>query len=185
MNVMIEKVLVKWQRRWPGLADLQFSNWLLWKDRNTASNLDKVGVYILAKFEGIRELPKIDPLDQHIIYIGRTNIGRTTKLKKRLGYFDREAFGSGSAHSGASTYKNLFGTVQDDLCVSVCPTFWLSNKLNKLTSNKESFNAWIKHSSPQKEPEPFIIYLITNWLEVCLRGLYVYKWGRLPICNRQ
>ena len=79
---MIEEVLAKWQQHWSGLADLQFSNWLLWKHRNTASNLDKVGVYILAKFEENRELPKVDPLDQHIIYEGRTNIGRTTTLKK-------------------------------------------------------------------------------------------------------
>lgn len=180
---MIEEVVARWQQRWPRLANLQFSNWLLWKHRNTASNLDKIGVYILAKFEGKKELPRVDPLDQHIVYVGQTNIGRTTTLKKRLSYFDKEAFGSGAAHSGASTYKNLFRTVQDDLYVSVCPIFWLDNKLNKLTSNKESFNAWIKCSS--SPTEPFIIHLMTNWLEVCLRGLYVYKWGRLPICNKK
>lgn len=180
---MIEKVLAKWQQRWSGLADLQFSNWLLWKHRNMASNLDKIGVYILAKFEESKKLPRIDPLDQHIIYVGQTNIGRTTTLKKRLSYFDKEAFGNGAAHSGASTYKNHFGKVQNDLYVSVCPIFWLNNNLNKLTSNKENFNTWIKSSSPQ--PEPFVVYLLTNWLEVCLRGLYIYKWGRLPICNKQ
>lgn len=180
---MIEKVIAKWQKRWSGLADLQFSNWLLWKHRNTASNLDKIGVYILAKFEENKELSRVDPLDKHIVYVGQTNIGRTTTLKRRLSYFHREAFGGGATHSGAATYKNHFGTVQDDLYVSVCPIFYSDDKLNKLTSSKKSFNAWIKRSSPQIEP--FIIYLITNWLEVCLRGLYVYKWERLPICNKE
>jgi len=148
-----------------------------------ANNLDKIGVYILAKFEENKELPKVDPLDKHIVYVGKTNIGRTTTLRRRLSYFDREAFGSGANHSGASTYKNLFGTAQYDLYVSVCPIFYTDDKLNKLTSNKVNFDAWIKRLMPEKEP--FIIYLITTYLEVCLRGLYVYKWRRLPICNRQ
>ena len=180
---MIEEVLAKWQQHWSGLADLRFSDWLLWKDRNLASNLDKVGIYILAKFEKDRKLLRIDPLDEHIVYVGRTNIGMTTTLKRRLSYFHREAFGGGATHSGATTYRNHFGAVQDDLYVSVCPIFYSADKLNKLTRNRESFNAWIQSSSPQQEP--FIIYLITNWLEVCLRGLYVYKWGRLPSCNKE
>ncbi|MBA7612805.1 hypothetical protein ES703_20045 [subsurface metagenome] len=181
---MIGEVFAKWQQRWSGLGKLQFSNWVLWKCRNRVSNVDRIGVYILAKFETNEELPRrVDPLDQHIVYIGQTNIGRTTTLKRRLSYFDKEAFGNGAAHSGASTYKTHYGTVQDDLYVSVCPILWLDDEINKLTRNKDNFDAWIGPSSPQ--PEPFIIYLITNWLEVCLRGLYVYKWGRLPICNKE
>ena len=182
MDIMRE-LKSKWQQRWPELAGLEFSKWTLWKHIISLNGIDRIGVYILAKYS-VDEVPdNPDPIDEKVIYIGKTNIGRTTKLKNRLSYFDKEAFGTGAAHSGATTYKNQYGTHHDDLYVSICPIFWSDDEINKLTSNKENFNAWIKGTSPR--PEPFCIYLIVNWLEVCLRGLHVYKWGRLPICNKE
>jgi hypothetical protein len=184
MGIDVNKELLsKWQQRWPELTGLEFSKWVLWKHRNSLHNTDRVGVYILAKYQPNGAPDKADPIDEKIIYIGKTNIGRTTSLKKRLSDFDREAFGTSASHSGASTYKEHFGTVQDDLYVSICPIFWSNEELNKLTSNKENYNAWISGRSPR--PEPFIVFLLVNWLEVCLRGLYVYKWERLPLCNKE
>ena len=178
-----KELISKWQQRWPGLIGLEFSDWVLWNRRNSLNNIDRVGVYILAKYQTDEVPDKVDPTGEKIIYIGKTNIAWTTKLKKRLSYFDREAFGNGASHSGASTYKMHYGKVQDDLYVSVCPIYWSNDEINKLTKNKENFNAWISGRSPR--PEPFIVFLLVNWLEVCLRGVYVYKWGRLPICNKE
>ena len=184
MGIDVNKELLsKWQQRWPGLTGLEFSPWVLWKNRNSLKNINRVGVYILAKYQMDEVPPKLDPIDAKIIYIGKTNIGRTTKLQNRLRAFDREAFGTGASHSGASTCKDLFGTVQDDLYVSICPILWSSEELNKFVSNKENYNAWISSNSPRQEP--FIVYLLVNYLEVCLRGLYVYKWERLPLCNKE
>ena len=180
---ILEELNAKWQQRYPGLARLQFSDWVLWRQRNTINNINKVGVYILAKYEPNEVSHSVDPLDERVIYIGKTNIGRTTSLKKRLSYFDREAFGNGASHSGASNYKELFEAVQDDLYVSVCPVCWADEKINLLFNNKSHFDAWISGSSPQADP--FIVFLLVNWLEVCLRGVYVYKWGRLPKCNKE
>lgn len=179
----IKELTSKWQQRWPGLARLGFSDWILWNRRNSLNNIDKVGVYILAKYQTHEVPDKVNPTDEKIIYIGKTNIGQTTKLQKRLSYFNREAFGNGASHSGASTYKKHYGKSQDDLYVSVCPIYWTDDEINKLTKSKEHFNAWISDNSPRLEP--FIVFLLVNWLEVCLRGSYVYKWERLPLCNKE
>jgi len=179
---MLEELNAKWQQRYLGLARLQFSDWVPWRQRNAIHNVNKVGVYILAKYES-NEVPQVDPLDEHIIYFGKTNVGSTTSLRNRLSAFNGAAFGNGAPHAGGYNYKGVFGTNQDGLYVSVCPVYWDDERINQLFDSKNHFDSYISGNSD--DVQPFIIFKVITWLEVCLRGTYVYKWGRLPKCNKE
>ena len=164
---LLGELNAKWQQQYPGLARLQFSDWASWGERNTTRNVNEVGVYMLARYDA-NVPPPVDPLDQHIIYFGATSTGQTTSIKNRLNMFDRGAFRNGGGHAGGSNYRNIFGPDQDRLYVSICPVYWISG-------GRERF----------ADESKFVISRVICWLEVCLRGIYVYKWGRLPKCNKQ
>lgn len=162
---LLNALNLKWQERFPGLVQLQFSDWFLWKQRLKIAHLNHRGVYIIAKYDN-NEIPQsVDPLDKHIICVGRTK-GISRNLKVRLNEFDGAAFGTGAPHAVGYTYKEFFGTDQEGLYLSVCPVFWM----DKITDN---------------DLEEFGIQRVITWLEVCLRGVYVYKWGRLPKLNKE
>jgi len=165
----LEELNRKWRQRYPGLAKLHFSDWVSWEERNTIPLIDKVGVYILAKYEP-NDLPKsVNPLDRNVIYVGKTNIGKTTSIKNRLTAFDNAAFGSGKAHhAGGETYRERFKTDKGGIHVSICPIYWLKDQ--EYLSSEDSEN--------------FVSMLVTR-LEVCLRGVYVLRWGRLPQLNKE
>ena len=117
---------------------------------------------MLAKYESNETPQSIDVLDEHIICVGRT----TRSLKARLALFDGAAFGKGAPHAEGDTYKKVFGANQEGLYVSICPVYWTDKKVNH-------------------DVEEFVIKKVITWLEVCLRGTYVYKWGRLPKLNKE
>ena len=167
---VVKELNAKWQQRYQGLARLQFSHWTPWRQRNRLSSIDKVGVYILAKYEPNDEIPAyVDPLDNHVIYFGKTNVGRTTSLRNRLNQFDGAAFGSGAPHAGGYNYKQIFGTNQDGLHVSICPVYWDYENSNPVLD----------------EAGEFLTKKVITCLETCLRGVYVYSWGNLPKCNKE
>jgi len=167
---VLERLNAMWQQRYPGLAILQFSPWTRWGQRSNLNGLHNVGVYILAKYEK-KEVPHSpDPLDKDVVYIGGTNIGETTSLRKRLDDFHRAAFGTGGNHGGGTSYKRSFGTDQVGLCVSVCPIFWIGDKATQPLDDADYIE--------------FVVVRVVRWIEVCLRGSYVYQWGRLPRCNK-
>jgi hypothetical protein len=158
----------KWQKRYQGLIPLHFSHWITWTQRGTLSDLDKVGVYILAKYSPNEKIPDyIEPLDNHVIYFGKTNVGTTTCLKKRLNQFDGAIFGRGDHHAGGETYRKKYGEEVNDLYVSICPIYW----------NDEN-------SVLYEVAEVLVKEVITRF-ETCLRGIYIYQWGNLPKCNKE
>ena len=182
---ILDKLSGKWQQRWPRLANwlakLQFSNWVPWNQRDAIDHANKSGVYILAIYDEIEEIsPSIDPLDKSVIYVGKTNVGKTTSLKKRLADFDRAAFGNGASHAGGYTYREHFGTSRRGLYVSACPVYCVDERKKLVVNNKTHFDA-----SESGDIQSFVMSQVITELEVCLRGLYVLKWGRLPKCNKE
>ncbi|MCL0049344.1 hypothetical protein M1N13_03530 [Dehalococcoidia bacterium] len=164
---LLGELNIKWQQQYPGLARLQFSDWVSWSERKTVRNVNEVGVYMLAKHH-TSEVPPVDPLDEHLIYFGQTGTGKTISIKNRLNTFHRVAFLDGGGHAGGSNYRNIFGTDQNGLHVSICPVYWTNGAKERFPGEAE-----------------FVISRVVCWLEVCLRGIYVYKWGRLPKCNKE
>jgi hypothetical protein len=165
---VMDELNTKWQQgRYSGLARLSFSDWVPWSQREKLNGLDKVGVYVLGKRDGGLS-GRADFLGGDVIYVGKTNDGKTTSLRSRLGQFNRSAFQDGGGHAGGHSYRDLFGADQGGLCVSVCPVHW---------------------SGPSAIPDPVwhkvAVILVVTRLEVCLRGLYVYRWGTLPKCNKE
>jgi hypothetical protein len=163
---VLEELNAKWQQCYPGLSILQFSDWTLWQWRsiNLKRHINYSGVYILAKY-GANEMPvSVDVLDRHIICVGKT-IGRekTRSLKERLNDFNSSAFRSRRGHAEGLTYKHIYGDRGDDLYVSICPIYLATEAINHVGDVKD----------------------IITWLEVCLRGCYVYKHGRLPKLNKE
>lgn len=162
---ILDKLNLMWQERFPGLVQLEYSDWFSWKQRLRITSLNHRGVYIIAKYY-MNEMPQtIDRLDKHIICIGRTK-GITRDLKVRLNEFDGAAFGKGAPHAEGYTYKEIYGTDQEGLYLSVCPVFWISQITDE-------------------EFKEFSIQSVITWLEVCLRGMYVSTWGRLPKLNKE
>jgi len=151
---------------YPGLVKLEFSGWFPWNRRHTVKGITEKGVYVLGKFDSGNPA-SIDLLDEHIVYFGKTNLGKTTSLKNRLNAFDGAAFGRGASHAGGYTYKERYGSDKQGLHVAICPVYW--TREDELSS----------------ELAPFAVSKVITGLEVCLRGLYVYSWGRLPTCNRE
>lgn len=167
---LLDELCERWRKEklYSGLSLLTFSKWVLWKDRDSLTDINQVGVYTLGKFDRKELVPvKVDPLDKNIIYFGKTNTGKTTSFRNRLGQFDKEAFGEGGYHSGGSNYKQIFSGDATGLYVSICPV------------------TWVNVDDIPYDIAQFSINQITTRLEVCLRGLYVYKWGRLPRCNKE
>lgn len=181
---ILDNLRTKWQQHWSGLpnwlAELQFSSWVLWNQRDRIDHANKPGVYILAIYGETEEVPHSVELDESVIYVGKTNVGKTTSLRKRLDCFDRAAFGNGCPHAGGYTYRECFGTSQQGLYVSACPVCWLEERKELVANNKT-------HSDnlESDDIQSFIISQVITELEVCLRGLYVFKWGRLPKCNKE
>jgi hypothetical protein len=172
---ILDELTAKWQQRFPGLAKLQFCGWLLWKERDKIYCIDKLGVYILGKYDGEGSVPSaVDFLDENIIYIGMTNVGKTTSFGQRLEQFHRTAFQNKDGHAGGFTYRRYYAADQEGLYVSVCPVYWTDEHGKLLVQIDE-----------KEELEEFIIDHVITWLEVCLRGLYVFKWSRLPKCNKE
>lgn len=180
VNITAKSVLnelnTKWRRKYPQLVMLEFSDWKPWRQRNTLDYIDEIGTYVLAKNK-VREKEHsvLDQLDEQVIYIGETKKGKTTSLRKRLNDFNKAACGS-SGHAGGSTYYDKFGSDLDDVFVSICPMY-IEEGHNKLTEifEHESLNSL----------NDFLLFSIPYRLELCLRGLYVFKWGMLPICNKE
>ncbi|MFH1383037.1 MAG: hypothetical protein ABIH70_09145 [Chloroflexota bacterium] len=155
-----------WQREFNGLVKLEFLSWCPWDRRNSLKDINKPGVYVLGKFNSENSV-SADLLDEYVIYFGKTNLGKTTSLKGRLNAFDGAAFGNGAPHAGGYNYKEAYGTDKRGLQVAICPVYWTREK--DLSSD-------LAH---------FAISSVITRLEVCLRGLYVYSWGRLPRCNKE
>ena len=80
---VLHKLNKKWQQDCPKLAELQLCDWVPWSRRNSIHGISEVGIYILAKYESSGVSP-VDPLDEHISYFGKSNIGRTTSIRTRL-----------------------------------------------------------------------------------------------------
>jgi hypothetical protein len=162
---VIDELNAKWQQLFSGLAKLHFCDWVPWNRWKRLNDLDRVGVYVLSKRNGGLS-GCADFLSDAVVYIGKTNEGKTTSLRSRLSQFDRAAFQNGGGHAGGHTYRDKFGADQTGLCVSVCPVHWIgSGNVPDLPS--------------------FAVIQVVTRLEVCLRGLYVYSWGRLPSCNKE
>jgi len=170
----------KWQQMYRGLAKLEFSKWVQWMERGVLSNTDEVGVYALARFEP-NKIPKFDPFDKNIVYFGKTNIGKSTSLEKRLSAFHDAAFGRGQAHhAGGETYRKIFGSNPGGLYVSVCPIYWDENTPENIKQALgEDYQPFMKSKAEKVIPS------VVTQLEVCLRGVYVLKWGSLPKCNKE
>jgi hypothetical protein len=166
----LDKLNAMWQKRFPGLAKLQFCNWVVWKQRATIGHANERGVYILARYDEREEVPhSVDPFDEFIIYIGATP---TRSLEKRLGEFHATAFRGSASHAGGATYRELFGTSQQGLHISACPVYLASQIQFDVLALGEDY-------------AEFIVSMVTSLLEVCLRGLYIFKQGRLPACNKE
>ena len=175
-GALLKQLCYKWQQKYPGLCQLQFSDWALWDNRRIIRDLNEVGVYILAKFDDVNNMPKIaDFLDYEVIYIGKTNIGETTSLFKRLNQFNSSAFKGASGHAGGMNYNDIFGNNKEGLLVSACPVY---------VANQAKFVDYY-NSSISDGLQEYVISRIVTLLEVCLRGLYVFKWGKLPRCNKE
>ncbi len=177
---ILNELNAKWQQRYPSLAELRFCDWTSWRQRNTIGSINRVGVYILAKYSSGEVPQSVNPIDESVVYVGMTNGGKTTSLRKRLDCFDRAAFGKGCPHAGGYTYRDIFGTSQRGLYVSACPVYWLEEREEVARRSRT-------HSdSPESaDVQLSIVSQVIARLEVCLRGLYVFRWGRLPKCNRE
>lgn len=183
MAATLERLSAKWQQRWSELtnqlARLQFPNWVPWNQRDTINRNNEPGVYILLKCE-TEEVPDSVELDEPVVYVGKTNVGKTTSLKNRLDCFNRAAFGNGCSHAGGYTYRERIGTSQRGLYVSACPVYYVDKGKGLAIRGRAHFDA-----SQLGNMQLFIISQAITELEVCLRGLYVFKWGRLPKCNKE
>lgn len=132
----------------PGIA---FSQWNRWKERSSLDNVDLPGVYLLAHFQTAPDGPA-DPTDKQIIYIGATD----RPLTERWRDFDRVISGKTDNHSGAKTYRKLFGHRIDDLYVAALPV-GLGRK----------FSWWF-----------------SQYVEAKLLWEFVWQWASPPPCNR-
>ena len=147
---------------------LQFSDWVIWQQRDTIPNINKPGVYILAKYEPSKVPHPVDPMDEKIICVGKTTRG----LKNRLNEFNGAAFSNGAPHAEGYTYKERFGSDSNGLYVSICPIYFATKPVNL----------------PNNEIDTYMSFRVTRFvtfLEVCLRGVYVLTWGKLPELNKE
>lgn len=173
----------KWQQECPELAELNFSKWVPWSERLFLPGIDKKGVYILAKYPSGRVLPTTDPMDKAIICVGKTS-GRTHLSKKilqdRLKEFHQAAFGNGKAnHAEGETYRKKYGPNPTDLYVSICPVYYSSTPEDVLWKGK-AIDPDIRDFKHFRQLHRYITFL-----EVCLRGTYIYIWGKLPELNKE
>lgn len=97
--------------------NVKFSCWKQWNERNSLSDIDFPGVYLLAHFDNAPD-GSADPQDKQIIYFGETC---NNSLKGRLQQFHRSAFEGKEQHSGGITYREKFGGKGDNLYVAAFP----------------------------------------------------------------
>lgn len=110
------------------LFKIEFSDWCLWKDRNSLDNIKHPGIYILAKFKPDL-LRKIDLNDKSIIYIGET----CNSLRRRFGQFNRSAFKNSRGHSGGVSYRGKYKDDKgEDLYVSIFPVLNINDNIKHL-----------------------------------------------------
>ena len=177
---VLEELNSKWQQEYPGLAELQLCDWVPWSQRKSLLGIGRKGVYIMAKHSPGVVPSLVDPLGEAIICIGKT-IGRTYESTKsfrdRLGEFHRAAFGGGANHAEGETYRKEYGPNPGGLYVSICPVYWENRPenilLKELDPDADAFQQFRR------------LHRYITFLEVCLRGTYVYVWGRLPNLNKE
>ena len=133
-----------------------FSSWKSWAERSLLEGCQYPGVYLLAHFD-VAPSNLADPQAQQIVYIGETYDRR---LIDRWRNFHRSASTGKHAHSGGSTYRELFGDSASKLCVAALPV-----SLEQLT-------------------EPFRSLFI-RYVERKVIWEYAWKWGSAPLCNRK
>jgi hypothetical protein len=176
------------------LPVIKFSQWFPWKNRNTVSGKSLPGVYLLARFED-RDTPseRADPLDQHIVYIGETS----RPLSTRWNDFNREAFGGGAPHSGATTYREKqYPDTEGALYLAAMPSppsqwrVWASMpeaELRRFSVSPEELQQ-LKRGLDEKAPAKRKGPLNGAWVKFVERKVlldFVLKWDKLPDCNKE
>jgi hypothetical protein len=83
--------------------DRNFGNWINWAHRADLPDINRPGVYVLARLDaGVP--PTVDPLSAEVIYIGLT--GRS--FSERFSEFVRSASKRIAGHSGGWTFSALY-----------------------------------------------------------------------------
>lgn len=86
-------------------ADISFSPWESWNNRNSLPGKNKPGVYLIGRFTPSPTSGPADPLDEHVVYIGESAGGR---IQSRWRAFGRAAFEGKGRHLGGIRYRQKF-----------------------------------------------------------------------------
>jgi hypothetical protein len=136
---------------------VSFSNWIPWDNRDSLPAVDKPGVYLLAIFPSLDDMPsgEADALAREIIYIGETC---KNSLTGRWYQFERSAFLGKNGHSGGWTYREKYGNTASQLYMAAFPV-----------------------DIGNKTLQP----LFVRYVERKLIWEYARKWGKAPSCNQK
>ena len=80
--------------------------WCRWDDRDDLSDLEQLGVYVIAV--SANRPTRRNPAAKDVVYIGEAH-GDKSSLKQRMRYFGRAARGKNCPHSGGTTFLGTIG----------------------------------------------------------------------------
>ena len=131
--------------------------WCRWDDRDDLSDLEQLGVYVIAV--SANRPTRRNPAAKDVVYIGEAH-GDKSSLKQRMRYFDRAARGKKCSHSGGRSFHKNYGV----------------RKLGK---------AWVMtfpttNLFPDKKRA-----VLAKLLERELIWEYYRRYGCLPKCNKE
>ena len=134
----------------------KFEPWVHWSDRNTVTDANRPGLYILRRFDSAPPT-NVDPLEAELLYVGIT-CDRTLKIRWRD--FNRAAFKDKFGHSGGKTFRAKFCV---DAASEVRPWLYVAGLPVRLSE---------PHSSAY-------IQFVERWI----LWEHVQRFGNYPICN--
>lgn len=170
-----------------GYRPIRFGAWVSWQDRNSQSDKNLPGIYVIGHFEN--QTPPngaADPLDPNIIYIGE---GRR-KLSSRWNAFDKATFGR------TNETRREAPNITDPSRLFVA--FMTSSPLQWLDWDEDSLAK--KQNITVEEVRRLLRQYETTagakekgalngaWIKFVERKLildFLLKWDKLPDCNKE
>ena len=158
-----------------------FTRWASWANRNSLTDKDKSGVYLVATFEDRLPAGPADPLEESIVYIGESSEGR---FQSRWRAFARSASGVSTRHRGGRRYREKFGGDLSVLYVSTLSSEGLMKGLVGLDTCP-LLGIDPGHAKPgiTDESLPEINSPLIKYIERRLILLYALTHGHIPPCN--
>lgn len=162
-------------------ADVCFTPWVSWANRNSLPDKGKPGVYLIGRFEKQPPLGPADPFVESVVYIGESSGGR---FQSRWRSFERSAFKGKGRHRGGKRYKERFGGDSSVLYVStlsdegLLKAFLGLDTCSLLDINASGARVRITGAALREIDD-----LLIKYMERRLILLYSLAHGRRPACN--